>query len=228
MMRTARIVLLGTVFLAVAAAQGTPETLAALDQASRKAEADWIALARDLDARVARMLPCDPRAAAAIQEVNQASTSRLNALAQYLQALIAGAAAETQAARRMVQAGQAALGETSGERIDTEQERAGIESQILNLAVAASQRPALSGALEQLKQIEALVKERAEWAAQQATSGDQAAKALNELLAAYQKREDALRSQASAFETERARWSAYYTARAERARLECSITGGGR
>jgi hypothetical protein len=219
-----RIVLLGTVCLAVAAAQGPSERLTALEQAAEKAEADWITLAVDLDARVSRFLPCDARAAAAIQEVSRASNARLAALNEYLQAVSSAATAETEAARRLLDGGQSAASGSPLERTDTEQERAGIESQILNLAVAATQRASLSAAVEQLKQIEALVKQRSEWAARP----DLLQPPLDTLISAFQQREDAVRRQTAAFEAERTRWNTYYAARAERARLECTITGGGR
>ena len=63
--------------------------LAALEQTAQKRHAEWEALAKDMNDRMARILPCDPRALAAVTEVSRASEARLAALADYLRAVSA-------------------------------------------------------------------------------------------------------------------------------------------
>ena len=83
-----RLLCLGTLFAAaVAMAQNAPApTLASLAQTARQKAADWDTLAQALDASIGRLLPCDPKGPAAIEEVSRASDARLAALADYLQA----------------------------------------------------------------------------------------------------------------------------------------------
>src|SRR5438477_5972530 len=69
--------------------------LASLEQTAQKRHLEWEALARDMNDRMARMLPCDPRALAAVAEVSRASEARLAALSDYLRAVSAKAFPET-------------------------------------------------------------------------------------------------------------------------------------
>jgi chromosome segregation ATPase len=224
-----RTLLLGMCCAALAAAQPADgDPLAALSQAAQRAEEEWWRLAQDLDARVARMLPCDARAVTAIEDVRKASEARLAALAQYLQAEIAAAQRDTETARGVLTAEREAQAAISLERTDIEQERAGIESQIINLTESARQRASLGAALDQLKQIQGMLRQRADWAAQDFASGDETVRLLGGVVTALETREAALRQQAMAFGVERARWDAYYNERLARARMECTITGGGR
>src|SRR5438270_13154723 len=96
-----RVTLLGTACLAIVSGQSPPpsDTLASLEQAAQKSLVAWNGLARDLDSKVARLLPCDPKAIAAINEVSRASEVRLNDLSDYLRAAASSANMETNAAR---------------------------------------------------------------------------------------------------------------------------------
>lgn len=224
-----RMVALGLCCAALTAAQPPAgDALGTLRQTAQQAEEDWWKLAQDLDARVARLLPCDARAASSIEEVRKASEARLAALAQYFQAELAAAGRETAVARNALAAQREAQTALLAERTDIEQERAGVESQIINLMESARQRASLGAALDQLKQIQQMVQQRAEWAAQEASAAEEIVRLLDGVAAASEAREAALRQQAEALEAERARWSAYYMERLARARLECTITGGGR
>jgi hypothetical protein len=57
--------------------QNAVPDLAGLEQTALKRHAEWEALAKDMNDRMARMLPCDPRAQAAVTEVSRASEARL-------------------------------------------------------------------------------------------------------------------------------------------------------
>lgn len=226
-MITTRMVLFGTLCLAAAAQAPAPE-LGSLLQAAQIAETEWHTLAQDLDARLSRMLPCDARATRAIQEVSSASATRLAAYAQYLQVLLESAAADVKEARAIAEGQPSAVAEVAAERTDIAQEQAGIESQILNLTASAGQRASLGAALEKLKEIQGLIAQRADIAGRLPGSGDRLTGLMNDLVSALEKREAALRAYSTVLEAERERWNAFYTARTERARLECTITGGGR
>jgi len=221
-----RIVLVGAVCLAAASAQSSSsaESLAALEQSAQNSAATWTSLAKDLDTRVARLLPCDARSTAAIAEVSRASETRLTALAEYLRAASANASVETGAARLLLTRETARASEGSPERADTATELASVHKQIDALSLAAKQRPALNDAVKLLQQVGAMVKDRANLAEQQPANDAAVQNALRELVAAFEAREAALKDQAVAFEAERARWNGYYLARTARAQTECSIT----
>ena len=208
-------------------ALGQP-TLAGLEQAALRSHTAWYTVASSLDIRVARMLPCDAAATAAIEEVNQASTVRLVALGTYLEAAAEQAAKDLAAARQIQRNETAYLAGIGTERTDTELERAGIESQINNLADAVRKKVSLTAASDDLKQIEASVRERANLITTNASAAESSLKYFEDFATTLEKREAALRKQAAAIDEERIKWNGYYTARLARARVECSAMGNGR
>src|SRR5579862_9689813 len=68
----------------IVSAQGpAPNSLPALQQTVSQRTAEWNTLATNLEQRVARLLPCDPQARAAIEETSRASDARSIALNSY-------------------------------------------------------------------------------------------------------------------------------------------------
>jgi hypothetical protein len=204
-------------------AQEGPD-LAALEQTAQKRGLEWETLAKDMNDRMARMLPCDPRAMAAVNEVSRASDARLESLADYLRAASAKAFAETADARNLLNAEEKAAVEVSLERADASQERTAVDTQSDALAQSVKQRASLTGPQKLLAQIAAMIRERATATEQRATSADSAVALLRDLVAKFEARDAALREEFAASEAERARWSGYYAARRARAQIECSIT----
>jgi hypothetical protein len=198
--------------------------LSALQQAAQKRGLEWEALAKDMNDRMARMLPCDPRAMAAVNEVSQASESRLEALAEYLRAVSAKAFAETANAKNLLNVEERRAVEVTLERADAGQEQTAVDTQSDALAQSLQQRPSLEAARNILAQIAAMVHERATSTEQQGAAADVAVKLLRDLVAKYEVRDAALRDEFAAADAERARWSGYYAARRARSQIECSIT----
>ncbi|MFM2125531.1 MAG: hypothetical protein RL328_1982, partial [Acidobacteriota bacterium] len=190
--------------------------------------AAWFTAASTLDVRVARLLPCDKAATAAIEEVSQASTARLIALNAYLNSAAEQASRDLAAARLVQRAETAYLAGIGTERTDTEQERAGIESQINNLAESVRKKVSLTAASDDLKQVEAAVRERANLITTNASAAESTLKYFEDFVSTLEKREAALRKQASSIDEERIKWNGYYTARLARARVECTAMGAGR
>jgi hypothetical protein len=188
--------------------------LAALEQTAQKRGLEWEALAKDMNDRVARILPCDPRALAAVNEVSQASEARLAALAEYLRAVSSQAFAETAAARSLLSAEEKRAVEASLERADAGQEQTAVDTQSDALALSVKQRTSLEVPQKLLGQIAEMIRQRA-------TS---AVALLRDLVAKFEARDVALREEFAASEAERARWNGYYAARRARAQIECSIT----
>jgi hypothetical protein len=215
-------------FLAVAYAQDKPvvdksDALAALRQTADKAAADWDALAKALEPRIARLLPCDPSSRAAVEEVSHMSDVRLSALAVYLKAAAAKAKDDTESAKRVLAAQAALAGGWNTERTEADQQGAAIEAQVADLKESMRKRATLAGAEHVLVEIARMVKDRGAKAADQAGRKDGVNALLGDLVVACQDRQTALEKESAQLDVEMARWSAYYTARLSRAVTECSI-----
>ncbi len=220
-----RVALLGVLSLAVVSAQNRPAPdLAALEQTAQKRQTEWESLAKDLNERVARILPCDPRSTASISEVSRASEARLAALADYLRAASVKAFAETASAKILLDAEERRAVEAGLERADAGQEQTAVDTQSDGLAESVKQRTSLEVPQKILEQISAMVHQRVAAAEQQAGTADADVALLRDLVTKFDARDAALRDEAVAFEAERVRWNGYYAARLARAQTECSIT----
>src|SRR3954467_7145817 len=85
---------------------GKGSELAALEQTVQKSHAEWEALAKDLDERMARILPCDARYSAAIADVTRASGARPAPRAGSFRGVSAQAFAETAEAKILLDAAE--------------------------------------------------------------------------------------------------------------------------
>lgn len=202
--------------------------LTQLEQAATSARAEWTRLAADLDVRVARLLPCDPAATAAIEDANRASNARFETLGAYLNGVLEQASRDTATAREIQRAEAAALTGAGTERIDTEQERARIQTQFNNLTESVRRKVTLTTATFDLRALEELVRTRSDLAARAVASSAANQQVFEDLAVALEQRETALRKQLPALESERTAWNGYYTARLARARTECAVTNPGR
>ncbi len=203
---------------------GQSVTTPSLRQIAEKKSADWEALASGLDAKIARMLPCDPRVKSAILEVSRASEAQLAALSEATKAAIDRAKADSEHVRLAVADEEGRRRESEAERVDSGQERAAVEGQLADLTESAKRRAAFEEARKKLAEIAALVGPRAadrEDAVKLETLLDAS---LRELLIACQAREEALGKEQAALTAEATRWGEYYAARLARAQTECSIT----
>jgi hypothetical protein len=204
-------------------AQEAPD-LAALEQTAQKRGLEWETLAKDMNDRMARMLPCDPRAMAAVNEVSRASEARLESLADYLRAASAKAFAETADARNLLTTEERRAVEITLERADAGQEQTAVNTSLDALAQSLKQRASLEAPQKVLAQIATMIQQRSAATEKQAISADAAVALLRDLVAKFEARDAALREEFAASEAEHARWSGYYAARLARAQIECSIT----
>jgi chemotaxis protein histidine kinase CheA len=211
------------ILILAAASAPAQDALTAYRQTADKAAADWEALAKGLEPRIARLLPCDPNSRAAVQEVSHASDVRLSALAAYLKEAAAKAKDDTESAKQVLAAQAALAGGWNTERTEAEQQGAAIEVQVADLKESMRKRGALAGAEQVLAEIARMVRERASKSADLAARKDVINALLGDLVVAYQDRQTALEKEAAQLDVESARWSAYYTARLARAATECTI-----
>jgi hypothetical protein len=221
--RITSLVSLGVLTAVVLVAQDRPTDLVQIYQhAAEKQLAEWQALAKGLEPKIARMLPCDPRMRSAIEEVSGASEARLTAVTQYLQAAVAKAQSDTDAARLILSNQETRAAEMDADRSETELERVAIDARIAALRESAKKRAALGEAQQTLEGI-AAAKLRVTQEEAQSGRKNTLTAALRDLVAAYQARFAALESELAAMNSERARWGEYYAARLGRAQVECSI-----
>jgi hypothetical protein len=206
--------------------QAKPDSLAALRQTAEKTTADWNTLAKGLEQKIARLLPCDPAGRAAVDEVSRASAARLAALSAYVKAEAAAAKETTETVKRVLSAQSSLGGGWTAEHAEADQEHTALEAQIAELKESMRKRGSLHDAEQVLIEISRKVKERAAKAEEQANRKDIVNNLLGDLLAASQQRQIALESEAAQLEVESGRWSSYYAARVTRATTECSIING--
>lgn len=216
--------------LAVASAAGAQEpanALSGFQQNAAKRTAEWATLTTNLEQRVARLLPCDPRVQSAIEETAHASEARTAALTTYWLALSGTAKSQTDAIRRLRAQEAGRKEEWASDRAEAGEELAAVAQQIGFLAISTNRLPALANAqkalaaaAQALRQIETQIQARE-------TAGDQLAEELLELLTASEARQNAIEAQLKFISTEGARWGAYYDARLQRAQTECAITSAG-
>ncbi len=220
-----RLVCLCVLGAALLEAQDKPvSTLAALQQDADKKAKEWDVLARGLETKIARLLPCDGRVRSAIEEVGRASEARLTSLREYLEAAAAKAKDDAAATQRLIANQAALITEMTIERTEAEQVRNGTEGQLAALAGIVSRRPALDEAQNSLASITGTLRQRATQAQQQSSRSDALAGLLQELDVAYQSRLKALDTEIGALAAETARWSEYYILRSARSQTECTIT----
>jgi hypothetical protein len=209
--------------LALAPSAGAQDSLAPLRLAADKAAADWDALAKALEPRIARLLPCDASSRAAVEDVSHASEARLAALGAYLKAAVVKAKDDTESAKQVLAMQASLAGGWNTERAEADQQVASMEAQVADLKESMRQRATLAGAEQVLADLARMVRERASKSADLAARKDVVSALLGDLVVAYQDRQTALEKQSAQLDVEAARWNAYYTARIARAATECTI-----
>ena len=198
--------------------------VAALEQTAQKRHSEWEALAKDLDERMARILPCDPRSMSAIYDVSKASEARMAALTDYIRGVSAAAFAETASAKLLLDVEDRRSVEAGLERADAGQEKTSVDMQSDALSQSVKQRTSLEDSQKLLAKITAMIQERANLPG---GTTEPAVALLRDLVSKFEARDAALRDESVAFEAERVRWNAYYAARTARAQTECAITRTG-
>lgn len=205
-------------------AQAAVDVRSPLEEIADKRASEWDALAKGLEGKIARMLPCDPRVRGALEEVSRASEARLTALSQYLESAAAQSKNDVEKARTALAVEQAAAKDAETERVEAEQQRAAIDGQIADLAQSAKRRQALDEARKKLDEIHTKVDQRLARAQEETARRAALTASLQQLAAGYEARQKAIAGELSALASETARWNEYYAARLGRAQTECSIT----
>ena len=200
-----------------------PGSLPALQQNLAQRTAEWSTLATNLEQRVARLLPCDPQARAAIDEVSRASEARSAALTSYWTAASLQSKTQVEAIRGLLAQEQDRVGDWMVDADQARVDAAFATAQGASLATSVPQIPALANPQkdveaigEQYRLLEKQAQERV--AAHGRLLGD-----LRELLNTSQARQAAIDERLRTVGVEGQRWSAYYVSRQARAQIECSL-----
>jgi hypothetical protein len=231
--RASRIAATGFTALLLAAsapAQQSPppkSNAAALDlaQAAEAKSAEWSTLAAGMEQRVARLLPCDARVRAAVEEVSRASDVRFTALIAYWQDAAAESQEQATAANKLLADYDARVAAAKADSADAEKERAYVSQQFLDVRKSAAQQWALSDAVNELGPIALAKRDAAVRAVEREKLAEQSKAGLTEIASTAEARQRAIEKERQALTTEGNRWREYYAARITRAQIECQLTG---
>ena len=208
----------------IVSAQGpAPNPLPALQQSVSQRTAEWNTLATNLEQRVARLLPCDPQARAAIDEVSRASEARSVALTSYWTVASLQSKTQVEAIRRLLAQEEARVGDWV---VDASQAQADVASAAAlgtSLAASVAQVPALANPQKDLEAIAEQYRSLEKQAQERAAAHGRLVDNLRELLNTSQARQVAIDERVRTVSVEGQRWSAYYAARQARAQVECSL-----
>jgi hypothetical protein len=207
----------------VSAQSPAADSLPALQQSVAQRTAEWNALASNLEQRVARLLPCDPQARAAIDDAGRASDARTQALVKYWTVASLQSKAQIDTIRDLVaqeqdRAGDRAV-EVSEAHLDidlTVAEATTLTSSVRQLPALAAPQKHLQNIVEQYRSAEKQVQARA-------LVSDSLLADLRELLNAGQTRQAAIEERLKAAIAEGQRWNYYYAARLARTQVECFL-----
>lgn len=211
----------------VSAQAPAPNSLPALQQSVSQRTAEWIALASNLEQRVARLLPCDPQARAAIDEVSRASDARGIALTSYWTMASLQSKTQIEVIRRLLAQDEDRTGDGAADANEARVDVALAAAQRTSLASSVRQVPALAAPQKDLEAIEEEYRLLEKQAQERAAGGGQLLDDLRELLKASRARQAAIDERLKTVGVEGQRWSAYYAARQARAQVECALVNPG-
>jgi hypothetical protein len=212
-----------TIFAAVTLSAQNPASIATLRQTAEQKTGVWETLAKALENKIRGLLPCDPKIAVAVSEVNRASDARLAAFNDYFGAVLAETSARAAEASRLLDS----QAKTGTQFLETEhaegvEERAGIEYQISQLIANPGRKSEVSDAETALRALAALTDRRNLIMVQQSVRGDALNESLRALVSQSLAAEAAVKALATAHATEAERWRSYYVARLARVDAECT------
>ncbi len=197
---------------------------AALQDSAARRTVEWTTLESNLELRLARLLPCDARVRAAIEEVSRAADARTVARTSYWTSISLRSKAQVETIRGMLAEEEGRAGDWSKDLADAQVDVATTSAQAASLGPSIRQLPALAAPQKNLEAIAQIYRVIEAQSSERANGTGQLAGDLRELLKAGQARQATIENQLKAAGAEGQLWSAYYAAREARAQVECSIT----
>jgi hypothetical protein len=177
----------------------------------------------NLELRVARLLPCDPQARAAIDEVSRASEARSVALTSYWTVASLQSKTQVDAIRGLLSREGERVGDWVVDASQAQADVAFATAQGTSLTLSAAQLPALANPQKDLQVIGEQYRLLEKQAQERAAAHGRLVEDLRELLNTSQARQAAIAERLRTVGVEGQRWSGYYAARQARAQTECSL-----
>lgn len=207
----------------VSAQSPTPNSLGALQQSVAQRTGEWNTLATNLEQRVARLLPCDPQARAAIEETSRASDARGTALTNYWTAASLQSQTQVEAIRRLLAQEEDRARGWVADANQAREDAAFAAARGTSLTSGVPQVPALANPQKDMEAIAEQYRSLEKQAQERAAAHGRLIDDLRELLNSSQARQAAIDERLKTVAVEGQRWSAYYAARQMRAQVECSL-----
>lgn len=207
----------------VSAQSPSPSSLPALQQSVAQRTSEWNTLATNLELRIARLLPCDPQARAAIDEVSRASEARSVALTSYWTVASLQSKTQVEAIRGLLSQEESRVGDWVVDASQAQTDVAFPMALKTSLASSVSQMPALANPQKDLDAIAEQYRSLQKQAQDRAAAHGRLIDDLRELLNTTQARQAAIDERVRTVSVEGQRWSAYYAARQARAQSECFL-----
>jgi hypothetical protein len=186
--------------------------------------AEWAQIAPSLEQRLSRMLPCDPRIQAAIEEVSRASDSRITLLENEGKQLTVKSQQQSETLRQWAAQQEPAVDALRAWNALSEQERADLQSQSEVLAEITRRSAAFSAAAKSLEELTQSSQYTAAMSAKASTDAAGITSMMNDWLAASLGWQHSIDLYLKSLSEEGQRWRSFYAARIARARAECAIT----
>lgn len=203
------------------------DSLPALQQTVSQRTSEWNTLASNLEQRIARLLPCDPQARAAIVETGRASDARSIALTSYWTVASIESKSQVEAIRGLLAQEEARVGDGAAEADEAKLDSGLAAAQGASLASGVRQLPALESPQKDQEAIAEQYRVLEKQAQERASNESRLIDDWRELLKASQARQAAIDDRVKTVGAEGQRWSAYYTARQARAQVECYLVNPG-
>ena len=198
-------------------------SLPALQDPAAKRTAEWNTLTTGLEARLARLLPCDPRVRTSVEEVARASDNRTVALTSYWNVVSIQSKAQVEAIRGLLAREEERGEDWVKDKTETAQEVAATSAQAAALKASVQQLPALANPQKSLESLTETARLLSAQSQERESNAGLLVDDLRDLLKASQARQSAIDEQLKSVSAEGQRWSAYYAARQARAQIECVI-----
>jgi hypothetical protein len=196
---------------------------AILQENVAKRTEEWTTLASNLELRLSRLLPCDARVRASIEEVSRAADARAVARTSYWTTISVRSRAQIEAIRGLLAQEEARSGDWAKDRADAVVDVAAAAAEASSLGPSIRQLPALTAPQKSLEAIAQTYRVLQTQSEERETGFMQLIVDLRELLKASQARQAAIEDQLKSIGSEGQLWSAYYIARQARAQIECSM-----
>ena len=215
------------VYLVLCGLAASGQDLTRLKQEAEQRATEWNTLAENLEQRVARLLPCDPRMESSIQEVSRASEARLTALAKYWTAAADRVHQQATGMQPLAAQTESRSIESAKDHADAdEQNELVIERQTALSKAVLDKTPVYKDAQHALEALETPLKQDEVQAERRDVAVKTLAQFLRDMISANQALESALAGKTKAIQTEAAGWEQYYASRLSRAQTESAITNG--